>query len=151
MAMSEVPFRWVQAEINRMRVDRYSTGEIAVVTGESPDVIDAVIHHQRKYRDGKRFYRWYGEQKASRVKLVRCPVCRCNQSVYIPGHPCRVCDREIELIEQYFEHENEQGGSGEQTADCESANCGGPPPAVPECGQHDAREDGVQRPSSCVA
>lgn len=90
------PFRWVQDEISRLRLLKRSDKNISDITGESVATVREVIRHQRRVvgdRDNALFS-FYGERAAGEPQYRRrCATCGCLQEVFIPGHPCRACDR----------------------------------------------------------
>ena len=86
------PFRWIQREINNMRQHQRKAKEIATYTGETTETVREVIGHQRSYFGPGMGHMFYGEVSILAGETARCPKCGVSQSVYIPGHPCRLCD-----------------------------------------------------------
>ena len=86
------PFRWIQREINIMRQNLRQVGVIAEHTGETAETVRAVVGHQRSYFGPGMGHMFYGEVSLLVGETARCPKCGVSQSVYIPGHPCRLCD-----------------------------------------------------------
>jgi len=93
------PFRWVQNEISRRKLLRHSVQRISLEVGEEVEDVEAVLRHQRncvRSKDGAE-HPFYGEVNRGPDETVRCATCGCSQSVYIPGHQCRSCDRIQEM------------------------------------------------------